>query len=76
MVRVFWVDFDSAAAIRRVIGDLGVLGAAFGDEMAGGLGDELGCVDEGVVGDRLVDSVVSMFHVCYLQADLEFPLSL
>jgi hypothetical protein len=76
MVRVFWVDFDFAAAIRLGTGDLGVLGAAFGDEMAGGLGDELGCVDKGGVGDRLVDSVVSMLHVCYLQADLEFPFSL
>jgi hypothetical protein len=76
MVRVFWVDFDFAAAIRLVTGDLGVLGAAFGDEMARGLRDELGCLGEGVVGDRLVDWVVSMLHVCYLQADLEFPLSL
>jgi len=49
------VDFDFVAAIGLVIGDLGVLGGEFG----------------GVVGDRLVDSVVSVLRALLLRVDLE-----
>jgi len=68
MVRVFRVDFDFVAAIGLVTGDVGVLAGAFGDEMAGVLG--------GMVGDRLVDSVVSVLRVLFLRVDLDFEIVL
>jgi len=71
IVRAFRVDFDFVAAIGLVTGDVGVLGGAFGLEMAGVLGDEFGGADGGVVGDRLVDSVVSVLRVLFLRVDLE-----
>jgi len=64
------VDFGVVAAIGLVTGGVGVLGGAFGDEMAGVLGDEFGGADGGVVRDRLVDSVVSVLRVLFLRVDL------
>jgi hypothetical protein len=56
------VDFDFVAAIGLVTGDVGVLGGAFGDEMAG------------VLGDRLVVSLVSVLRVLFLRVDLDMEI--
>jgi len=71
------VDFE----FMVVIGGLGevdivILQGASGDEMAGVLGDEFGGVDGGVVGDRLLDSVVSVLRVLFHSVDLEIVLEL
>jgi hypothetical protein len=72
MMRVFRVDFDFVAAIGWLAEvDIAARGGAFGDEMAGGLGGEFSGADAGVVGDGLVDSVVSVLRVLFLRVDLE-----
>ena len=63
IVKVFRVDFGVVAAIG---GLLEVVLGAFGDEMAS--------VPGGMVGDRLVDSVVSVLRVLFLRVDLEIVL--
>jgi hypothetical protein len=75
------VDFDFVVAIGGLL-EVGV--GAFGDDVAGGLGEvDIGALrgafgDEiaGVLGDRLVDSSVSVLCVPFLQVDLDFEIVL
>jgi len=66
---------DEMAGVHREVGSSALRGA-FRDEMAGVLGDEFGSADREVVGDRLVDSVVSALRVLFLRVDLYFDIVL
>jgi len=55
--------------------DIGALRGAFRDEIAGVLRDEYRGADRRVVGDRLIDSVVSVLRVLFLRVDLEIVLA-
>jgi hypothetical protein len=64
MVRVFQVDFDFVAAIGGLAEvDIGARGGAFGDKMAGVFG--------AMVGDRRIDSVVTVLLVFFFREDLK-----
>jgi len=66
---------DEVAGVLGEI-DISALQGAFRDEMACVLGDEFGGADGGLVGDGLVDSVVSVLRVLFLQVDLALDLEI
>ena len=83
------MDFGVVAAIGGLPEvDIGARGRAFGNDMAGVLGevgsgvlrgafgDEFGGAGGGEVGDRLIDSVVSVLRVLFLRVDLDLEIVL